>query len=88
VHDETPGRQSSDVDLVAEAVRCPSGVCGPIFETSLVGLVFKRVRLLAGRGTATPTVELGADPILDRVVSTARSVPPTTVRPHEVATHD
>ena len=80
--------QPSDADLVAEAACCPSGACGPIFETSLVELVFKRIRLLAGRGTATPTIELGADPILDRVVSTAASVPPSTARPQEDASHD
>ena len=88
MRDATPDRQSSDVDLVAEAACCPTGMCGPVFETSLVELVFKRVRLLAGRGTAAPTVGLGADPILDRVRSTVRSAPPNTVRPHEVASHD
>ena len=88
MRDVTADPQPSDVDLVAEAACCPSGVCGPIFETSLVELVFKRVRLLVGRRYATPTIELVAGPILDRVVSTAPSVPPTTARPHEVASHD
>jgi hypothetical protein len=88
MRDATPDLHSSDVDLVAEAACCPTGMCGPIFETSLVELVFKRLRLLAGRRYATPTIELGADPILDLVGSTAPSVPPTTVRPHEVASHD
>jgi len=88
MRDPTPDRQSSDVDLVAEAACCPSGVCGPIFETSLVELVFKRVRLLAGRGTSTQAVELTADPILDHVRSTGPSVPPTMTRPQEVASHD
>jgi hypothetical protein len=88
MRDPTPDRQSSDVDLVAEAACCPSGVCGPIFETSLVELVFKRIRLLAGRGTATQAVEVPSDPILDHVRSAGPSVPPTTVRPQEVASHD
>ena len=65
----------SEVDLVAEAACCPGGVCGPIFETSLVELVFKRVRLLAGRGTSTQVVELTADPILDHVRSAGPTVP-------------
>ncbi len=80
--------QSSDVDLVAEAACCPNGACGPIFETSLIELVFKRVRLLAGRATATRAAEVPSDPILDRVVFTALSVPPGTARRHEVASHD
>ncbi len=89
MRDVTADPQPSDVDLVAEAACCPSGVCGPIFETSLVELVFKRVRLLVGRRTAPQAVEFPSDPILDRVVSTtAPSVPPTTARPHEVASHD
>ena len=88
MRDPTPDRQSSDVDLVAEAACCPSGVCGPIFETSLVELVFKRVRLLAGRGTATQAVEVPSDPILDHVRSAGPSVPPSTARPREVASHD
>ena len=88
MHDKTSDRQSSDVDLVAEAACCPGGVCGPIFETSLVELVFKRVRLLAGRGTSTQAVEPAADPILDHVRSTGPSVPPTMTRPQEVASHD
>jgi hypothetical protein len=62
MRDPTPDPKSSDVDLAAEAAYCPGSVCGPIFETSLVELVFRRVRLLAGRGTATQAVELGADP--------------------------
>jgi hypothetical protein len=82
------GPRSDGVDLVAEAACCPSGVCGPIFETSLVELVFKRVRLLAGRGTSTQAVELTADPILDHVPSAGPSVPPGTARQHEVASHD
>jgi hypothetical protein len=88
MRDVTADRQSSDVDLVAEAACCPSGVCGPIFETSLVELVFKRVRLLVGRRYSTKTVELASDTVLDRVVSTAPSVPPSTARQHEVASHD
>ena len=85
MRDATADPQSSDVDLIAEAACCPNGMCGPIFETSLVELVFKRVRLLVGRRYATPAIELGADPILDLVVSTAPSVPPTTARPQEDA---
>jgi len=88
MRDATADPQSSDVDLVAEAACCPGGVCGPIFETSLVELVFKRVRLLVGHRTEPQVVELTAGPILDRVVSTAPSVPPTTVRPQEDAPHD
>jgi hypothetical protein len=88
MRDVTADRQSSDVDLVAEAACCPSGVCGPIFETSLVELVFKRVRLLVGRRYSTKTVELASDTVLDRVVSTAPSVSPSTAREHEVASHD
>ena len=88
MRDPTPDRKSSAVDLAAEAACCPGGVCGPIFETSLVELVFKRVRLLAGRGTSTQVVELTADPILDHVRSAAPSVPPSTARPQEVASHD
>jgi hypothetical protein len=80
--------QSSDVDLVAEAPCCPGGVCGPIFETSLLELVFKRIRLVAGRRTATQTVEVPSDPILDRGAFAAPSLPPSTARPHEVASHD
>lgn len=88
MRDPTHDRQSSDVDHAAEAACCASGVCGPIFETSLVELVFKRVRLLVGRGTATQPVEVPSDPILDLVVPTAPSVPPTTARPQEDASHD
>jgi hypothetical protein len=88
MRDPTPDRRSSDVDLVAEAACCPGGVCGPIFETSLVELVFNRVRLLAGRRTATQAVEVPSDPILDQVQSAGRSVSPSTARPHEVASHD
>ena len=88
MRDPTPDRKSSAVDLAAEAACCPGGVCGPIFETSLVELVFKRIRLLAGRGTATQAVEVPSDPILDHVRSAGPSVPPTTVRPQEVASHD
>ncbi len=80
--------KSSGVDLVAEAACCPSGVCGPIFETSLVELVFERIRVLAGRGTATRAVEVPSDPILDHVPSAGPSVPPSTARQHEVASHD
>jgi len=88
MRDMTAELQPSDVDPVADAACCPSGVCGPIFETSLVELVFKRIRLLAGRRTATQPVELPADPVLDRVMSTAPSLPPGTARPHEVASND
>jgi hypothetical protein len=88
MRDVTTDPQPFDVDLVAETACCPGGVCGPIFETSLVELVFKRVRLLVDRRYATPTIELGADPILDHVRSAGPSVPPNTVRPHEVASHD
>ena len=88
MHDVTAEPQPSDVDLVAEAACCPNGVCGPIFETSLVKLVFKRIGLLAGRGTATEAVEVPSDPILDHVRSAAPSVPPSTTRPQEVASHD
>jgi hypothetical protein len=80
--------QRSEVDLVAEAACCPGGVCGPIFETSLVELVFERIRLLAGRGTATPAFEVPSDPIPDYVRSAGPSVPPSTARQHEVASHD
>jgi hypothetical protein len=75
MRDPTPDRKSSAVDLAAEAACCPGGVCGPIFETSLVELVFKRVRLIAGRGTSTQVVELTADPILDHVRSAGPTVP-------------
>jgi len=75
MRDVTADPQPSEVDLVAEAACCPSGVCGPIFQTSLVELVFKRVRLLAGRGTSTQVVELTADPILDHVRSAGPTVP-------------
>ena len=88
MRDVTADPQSSDVDLVAEAACCPSGVCGPIFETSLVELVFKRVRLLVGRGIATQPVEVPSDPILDHVRSAGPSVPSSTARQHEVASHD
>ena len=88
MRDPTPDRRSSDVDLVAEAACCPGGVCGPIFETSLVELVFKRIRLLAGRGTATQAVEVPSDPIPDHVRSAGPSVPPGTARQDEVASHD
>ena len=88
MRDPTPDRQSSDVDLAAEAACCPSGVCGPIFETPLVELVFKRIRLLAGRGTATQAVEVPSDPIPDHVRSAGPSVPPSTARQQEVASHD
>ena len=88
MRDATPDLQSSDVDLVAEAACCPNGMCGPIFETSLVELVFKRVRLLVGRRYSTKTVELASDPILDHVRSAGPSVPPSTARPREVASHD
>ena len=88
MRDPTPDRQSSDVDLVAEAACCPGGACGPIFETSLVELVFKRIRLLAGRGTATQAVEVPSDPIPDHVRSAGPSVPPSTARQQEVASHD
>jgi hypothetical protein len=88
MHDVTADPQSSEVDLVAEAPCCPGGVCGPIFETSLVELVFKRIRLLAGRGTATEAVEVPSDPIRDHVRSAGPSVPPSTARPREVASHD
>jgi hypothetical protein len=88
MRDATADPQSSDVDLVAEAACCPGGVCGPIFETSLVELVFRRIRLLAGRRTATQAVEVPSDPIRDHVRSAGSSVPPTTVRPQEVASHD
>jgi hypothetical protein len=80
--------QPSDADRVAETACCPSGVCGPIFETSLVELVFERIRLLAGRTTATQPVELPADPVLDHVRSAGPPVPPSTARQHEVASHD
>jgi hypothetical protein len=75
MRDVTADPQPSEVDLVAEAACCPGGVCGPIFETSLIELVFKRVRLLAGRGTSTQVVELTADPILDHVRSAGPTVP-------------
>jgi hypothetical protein len=88
MHDVTADPQSSDVDLVAEAACCPSGMCGPIFETSLVELVLERARLLVGRGTATEAVEVPSDPILDHVRSAGPSVPPSTARPREVASHD
>ena len=88
MRDATADPQASDVDLVAEAACCPGGVCGPIFETSLVEIVFKRVRLLVGRRDSTKPVELAAAPVLDRVVSTAPSVPPTTAHPQEDASHD
>jgi hypothetical protein len=80
--------QPSEVDLVAEAACCPSGACGPIFETSLVELVFKRIRVLAGRAVATRAVEVPSDPIPDQLRSAGRSVPPSTARQHEVASHD
>jgi hypothetical protein len=86
--DVTADPQPSDADLVAEAACCPGGVCAPIFETSLVELVFKRIRLLAGRGTATQAVEVPSDPILDHLRSAGPSVLPSTARPHEVASHD
>ena len=88
MRDVTADPRSSEVDLVAEAACCPGGVCGPIFETSLVELVFKRGRLLAGRRTATPAVEVPSDPIPDHVQSAGPSVPPGTARRHEVASHD
>ena len=85
--DVTADLQPSDADLVAEAACCP-GACGPIFETSLVELVFKRVRLLAGRGTATEPVEVPSDLILDHPRTAGPSVPPSTARQHEVASND
>ena len=88
MRDATADPQSSDVDLIAEAACCPNGMCGPIFETSLVELVFKRVRLLVGRWTATQPVEVPSDPILDHVRSAGPWVPPSTARPHAVASHD
>ena len=88
MRDLTADPQLSEVDLVAEAACCPGGVCGPIFETSLVELVFKRIRLLAGRGTATQAVEVPSDPILDHLRSAGPSVSPGTARHHEVASHD
>jgi hypothetical protein len=88
MRDVTADPQPPEVDLVAEAPCCPSGVCGPIFETSLVELVFKRVRLLAGRGTATEAVEVPSDTIPDHVRSAAPSLPPGTARPQEVASDD
>jgi hypothetical protein len=88
MRDVTADPQSSDGDLVAEATCCPSGVCGPIFETSLVELVVKRIRALAGRGTATRAVEAPSGPIPDQLRSAGPSVPPGTARRHEVASHD
>jgi hypothetical protein len=88
MRDVTADPQSFSVDLVAEATCCPGGVCGPILETSLVELVFERVRLLAGRGTATQPVEVPSDPNPDHVRSAGPSVPPTTASQHEVASHD
>jgi hypothetical protein len=88
MRDVTADPQPSEVDLVAEAACCPGGVCGPIFETSLVELVFKRIRLLVGRGTATQPLEVPSDPNLDHVRSAGPSVPPSTTRQHEVASHD
>jgi hypothetical protein len=88
MRDVTAEPQPSDLDLVDEAACCPGGVCGPIFETSLVQLVFKRVRLLAGRGTATEPVEVPSDLILDHPRTAGPSVPPSTARQHEVASHD
>jgi hypothetical protein len=88
MRDAKADSKSSGVDLVAEAACCPGGVCGPIFETSLVELVFKRVRLLAGRGTATEPDEVPSDLILDHPRTDGPSVPPSTARQHEVASHD
>jgi hypothetical protein len=88
MRDVTADPQPSEVDLVAEAACCPGGACGPIFETSLVEQVFERIRVLAGRGTATQAVEVPSDPIPDQLRSAGRSVPPGTARRHEVASHD
>jgi hypothetical protein len=81
-------RQSSSIDLVAEAACCPGAACGPIFETPLVEQVFERIRAFAGRAIATRAVEVPSGPNLDHVRSAGSSVPPGTARPQEVASDD
>lgn len=46
-----------ETDLAADPACCPSGACGPLFETPLLELAFHRMRDAVKRRVAPPTAD-------------------------------
>jgi hypothetical protein len=55
MRDAAPDPQGPESDLMADPTCCPGGACGPLFETPLLELAFRRMRDLV-RSRQAPTV--------------------------------
>jgi hypothetical protein len=91
MRDAMPRPVSPDLDLRLSPDCCPGGACGPVFETSLVGLVFNRVRRFVDSRSAASVAELvgsAADPVLHQPMSTASADPVSSSHPQKDAPHD
>ena len=88
--DQLPGTATPDVEIFDPPLCCPTGLCGPVFETSLVGLVFDRVRRFVDSRSAAGMADLAgsAGHAPDQPMSTAPAVPVSSPQPQKDASHD
>jgi len=90
MRDGSPGPVSPESELGLSPDCCPGGACGPVFETSLVGLVFNRVRRFVDSRSAAGAADLveSAGQAPYQPMSTAPAVPVSSPHPQKDAPHD
>ena len=63
MHDRTADVRPPSVDVVEQPVCCPTGQCGPVFETSLLEFLIKGVRRRLDRRQDDASIGLAMHPV-------------------------
>ena len=88
MHDRTAAVRPPSVDVVEQPVCCPTGQCGPVFETSLLELLIRGVRRRLDRRAGDTSVGPAVHSFAGYPVSAMPPVPAAPPQPEKDARND